>query len=84
MTNYDSAIELADRLRTTVNTAGWKDIVKIKNDKKAYYTQIALTEKDYDEIIRAQAYIMAIEDLFLEIEALLNVGDEAKQLKKKK
>lgn len=83
MTNYDAAIEQADRLRTTINTAGWKDIVAIKNDKKTYHTQIALTEKDFNEILRAQAYIMAIDDLFLEIEALLNVGDEA-QLRKKK
>ena len=84
MTNYNSAVEQADRLRTTINTAGWKDIVNIKNDKKAYYTQIAITEEDHNKIIRAQAYIMAIDDIFLEIEALINLGDEASKLKKEK
>ena len=81
--NYDSAIELADRLRGTLNTAGWQDIMKIKNDKKAYHTQLALNEKEYNDIIRAQTYVQAIDDLFLEIEALLNVGDEARRIKKK-
>jgi len=83
MTKYDSAIEQADRLRTTINTAGWKDIVNIKNDKKAYYTQVALTEKELSKIYYAQAYIEAIDNLFSEIDALINVGDEAQKLKKK-
>jgi len=84
MTNYDSAIDQADRLRTTINTAGWQDIVKIKNDKKAYYTDKALTEKEISKIYYAQAYVQAVDNLFLEIEALINVGDEAGRMKKKK
>lgn len=84
MTNYDSAVEQADRLRTTINTAGWKDIVKIKNDKKAHYTAKALTEKEISKIYYAQAYVEAVDNLFLEIEALINLGDEAGRLSKKK
>ena len=83
MTNYDSAVELADRLRTTVNSAGWQDILKIKNDKKEYYTNEALTKKGLDKIYYAQAYVMAIEDIFAEIDALIKVGDEAEKRKKK-
>ena len=84
MTNYDSAIDQADRLRTTINTAGWKDILKIKNDKKAHYTEKALTEKEISKIYYAQAYVEAVDSLFLEIDALLNLGDEASKLRKKK
>ncbi len=82
--NYDSAIEQADRLRTTINTAGWQDIVKIKNNKKAYYTDKALTEKELNKIYYAQSYVEAIDNLFSEINALINVGDEAQGLKKNK
>jgi len=84
MTNYDSAIEQADRLRATANTAGWKDIVKIKNDKKAHYTDKALTEKEISKIYYAQAYVEAADNLFLEIDALIKLGDEAGKIKKKK
>ena len=83
MTNYDSAIEQADRLRTTINTAGWQDILKIKNDKKGYYTLKVLTERELNKIYYAQAYVMAIEDIFAEIDALIKVGDEAEKRKKK-
>jgi len=83
MTNYDSAVELADRLRTTINTAGWQDILKIKNDKKGHYTNKVLTERELDKIYYAQAYVMAIEDIFAEIDALIKVGDEAEKRKKK-
>ncbi len=83
MTNYDSAIEQADRLRATLNTAGWQDIMRIVNIKKAYYTDKALTEKEISKIYYAQAYVQAIDDFILEINALLNVGDEAGKMKKK-
>jgi len=82
MTNYDSAIELADRLRTTINTAGWQDIIEFMNNRKGYYTNIALTSKDMNEILYAQACVMAIDDILSEINALINVGDEAEKRKK--
>jgi len=84
MTKYDSAIEQADRLRATINTAGWQDVIRIINIKKAYYTDKALTEKEINDIYYAQAYVQAIDDFVLEINALLNVGDEANKLSKKK
>jgi len=84
MTKYDSAIEQADRLRTTINTAGWQDIVKIKNDKKAHYTDKALTLKEINNIYYAQAYVEAVDNLFLEIDALIKLGDEAGKIKEKK
>ena len=82
MTDYDSAIERADRLRTTVNSVGWKDIVEIINNKKAMQTQIALTEKEHKSIIHAQAYVSAINDILAEIDALITVGEEAGRRKK--
>ena len=85
MTNYDSAVDLADRLRTTVNTAGWQDIQDFMAMKKAYYTQITLTErKDFNEIIHAQAFVEAIDIINLEINGLIIEGDEASKLRKKK
>jgi len=81
--NYDSAIELADRLCGTLNTAGWQDILRLANTKKAHYTDKALTEKDINAIYYAQAYVQAIDDFISEINALLNVGDEARKMKKK-
>ena len=83
MTNYDSAIEQADRLRTTINTAGWKDIVKFMADKKAYYTTIALSEKDISKIYYAQAFVEAIDTINLEINGLIREGEEAGLRKKK-
>lgn len=83
--NYDSAVEQADRLRTTINTAGWADIQKFMADKKAYYTQITLTErKDFNKIIHAQAFVEAIDTINLEINGLIREGDEADKLRKKK
>ena len=84
MTKYDSAIEQADRLRTTINSAGWQDIQKFMADKKAYYTMIALSEKDISKIYYAQAFVEAIDTIFAEINALINVGEEAEKIRKKK
>ena len=85
MTNYDSAIEQADRLRTTINTAGWKDIQDFMATKKAYYTQITLTERtNFNQIIYAQAFVEAIDTINLEINGLIREGEEAEKLRKKK
>ena len=83
MTKYDSAIEQADRLRTTINSAGWQDIQKFMADKKAYYTMIALSEKDINKIYYAQAFVEAIDTINLEINGLIREGDEAGKRKKK-
>lgn len=81
--NYDSAVEQADRLRTTINTAGWKDIQNFMATKKAYYTQITLSErKDFNKIIHAQAFVEAIDTINLEIMGLIREGEEAGRLKK--
>lgn len=84
MTNYTAAIEQAKDLRTTINTIGWRVIQQLMEGKKAYYTQIALTSKEINIILHAQAYVMAIEDILAEIDALIKVGDEAEKSKKKK
>jgi len=84
MTNYDSAIEQADRLRTTIATAGWQDIQKFMADKKAYYTVIALSEKEISKIYYAQAFVEAIDTINLEINGLIGEGEEAEKLRKKK
>jgi len=83
MTNYDSAIEQADRLRTTIATAGWQDIQKFMADKKAYYTVIALSEKEISKIYYAQAFVEAIDTINLEINGLIREGEEAEKLRKK-
>jgi len=83
MTKYDSAIEQADRLRTTINSAGWKDIQQYMADKKAYYTMIALSEKDISKIYYAQAFVEAIDTINLEINGLIREGEEAGLRKKK-
>jgi len=83
MTNYDSAIEQADRLRTTIATAGWQDIQKFMADKKAYYTMIALSEKDISKIYYAQAFVEAIDTINLEINGLIREGEEAGLRKEK-
>jgi len=83
MTKYDSAIEQADRLRTTINSAGWQDIQKFMADKKAYYTMIALSEKDINKIYYAQAFVEAIDTINLEINGLIREGEEAGLRKKK-
>ena len=80
--DYKQIIENAERLRTTTNTAGWQDILKIKNDKKAYYTQQALTEKDLNKIYYAQARVEAIDIIFNEIDMLIKQGEEAGELSK--
>ena len=84
MTNYAAAIEQAKDLRTTINTIGWRVIQQLMDGKKAYYTQIALTSKEINIILHAQAYVMAVEDILAEIDALIKVGDEAEKSKKKK
>ena len=84
MTNYTAAIEQAKDLRTTINTIGWRVIQQFIEGKKAYYTQIALTSKEINIILHAQAYVMAVEDILAEIDALIKVGDEAEKSKKKK
>jgi hypothetical protein len=84
MTNYDSIIEQADRLRTTINTIGWQDILKIKNDKKEYFVNKALTEKDINKIYYAQAYVEASDNIFREIDALIKNAEEAEKLRKNK
>jgi len=80
--NYKQIIDNADRLRTTVNTAGWQDILKIKDDKKAYYTQVALKEKDLNKIYYAQACVEAIDIIFNEVEMLIKQGEEAGKISK--
>ena len=84
MTNYDSAIERAGRLKTTLATMGWQDIEAFMKDKKAYYTQMALSEKDINKIYYAQAFVEAIDYIRSEINALIKLGDEAEKRKKKK
>ena len=84
MTNYDSAIERAGRLKTTLATMGWQDIEAFMKDKKAYYTQMALSEKDINKIYYAQAFVEAIDYIRSEIDALIKLGDEAEKRKKKK
>ena len=84
MTNYDSAIEKAGRLKTTLTTMGWQNIEAIMKDKKAYYIQMALSEKDINKIYYAQAFVEAIDHLKSEIDALIKLGDEAEKIKKKK
>lgn len=81
--DYKQIIDNADRLRTTTNTAGWQDILKIKNDKKAYYTQQALIEKDLNKIYYAQACVEVIDIVFDEVESLIKQGEEAGEIKKK-
>jgi len=83
MTKYDSAIEQADRLRATINSAGWQDIQKFMADKKAYYTMITLSEKDINKIYYAQAFVEAIDTINLEINGLIREGEEAGVRKKK-
>jgi len=80
--DYKSLIDNADRLRTTVNTAGWLDILKLKDDKKAYYTQKALTEKDLNKIYYAQACVEGIDLIFNEVDMLIKQGEEAEKIKK--
>ena len=80
--DYKTIIDDADRLRSTINTPGWKDIVKIKDDKKAYYTQKALTEKELNKIYYAQACVEGLDMIFSEIDALIRQGDEARELSK--
>jgi len=80
--DYKSIIDNADRLRTTVNTAGWQDILRIKDEKKAYYTQVALTEHDLHKIYFAQACVEAIDIIFNEVEMLIKQGVEAGEINK--
>jgi len=80
--DYKTIIDNADRLRTTTNTAGWQDILKIKEDKKAYYTQVALTERDLHKIYYAQACVEAIDIIFNEVEMLIKQGEEAGEISK--
>ena len=83
MTNYDSAIERAGRLKTTLATPGWQDIQAFMADKKAYYTQVALTSLIHNTIIHAQAFVLAIDTINSEIEGLIREGEEAEKRKKK-
>lgn len=82
-TDFTSVIEKSDRLRTTIKSAGWADIQAFMADKKAYYTQIALSErKDFNKIIHAQAFVEAIDEINLEIMGLIREGEEAEKLSK--
>ena len=83
MSKYDTIIEQSDRLRATIATAGWKDIQDYMATKKAYYTMIALSEKDISKIYYAQAFVEAIDTINLEINGLIREGDEAGKRKKK-
>ena len=83
MNDYANAIEQADHLRTTIATHGWQIITQCMAGQKARYTQIALTSKDINVILHAQAYVTAIEDILSEVDALIKVGNEAEKIKKK-
>ncbi len=80
--DYKQIIDNADRLRTTTNTAGWQDILNIKGDKKAFYTQVALTERDMNKVYYAQACVEAMDLIFNEVEMLIKQGEEAEKIKK--
>ena len=84
MTNYESAIEKAGRLKTTLATMGWQDIEALMKNKRADYVKAALSEKDINKIYYAQACVEAIDYLKSEIEALINAGEEAEKISKKK
>lgn len=81
--DYTNIIEQAGRLRTTINTPGWQDILRIKERRKSYYTDKALTEKDINKIYYAQAFVEAVDVIFLEIDELLKQSDEAERLSKR-
>ena len=80
--DYKSSIEIADRVRVTIKTAGWQDILKIINDKIAYYTQKALTEKELNNIYYSQACVEVANMFLSEIDAIIKQGEEADKLKK--
>ena len=80
--DYKTIIDNADRLRSTINTPGWKDIVKIKDDKKEYWIEKACTEKELAKILYAQACVEAFDMIFSEIDACIKQGDEARGLNK--
>ena len=84
MTNYESAIEKAGRLKTTLATMGWQDIETLITNKRAYYIQAALNEKDINKIYYAQAFVEAIDYLKSEIDGLIREGEEAEKISKKK
>ena len=84
MTNYESAIEKAGRLKTTLATMGWQDIETLMKNKRAYYIQVALSEKDINKIYYAQAFVEAIDYLKSEIDGLIKEGEEAEKISKKK
>ena len=84
MTNYESAIEKAGRLKTTLATMGWQDIEALIKNKRAHYIQVALSEKDINKIYYAQAFIEAIDYLKSEIEGLIREGEKAEEIRKKK
>ena len=80
--DYKSSIETADYLRALIKTPGWNIIQKFLNNKREYYTQIALTEKDMSKILYAQAYVSVIDAIYFEIAELVKQGEEADKLKK--
>ena len=84
MTNYESAIEKAGRLKTTLATMGWQDIEALMKNKRAYYTGVALSEKDINKIYYAQAFVEAIDTIISEIDGLIREGEEAEKISKKK
>ena len=80
--DYKTIIETADYLRSLIKTPGWNIIQKFLNDKREYYTQGLLTEKDMPKILYAQAYVSVIDAIYFEIAELIKQGEEADKLKK--
>ena len=80
--DYKSIIDNADYLRSLVKKPGWKIIQKFMADKREYYTQVALTEKDMHKIYYAQAYVSIIDTINYEIDMLIKQGDEAGEISK--
>lgn len=79
MTEYEEKLKLnlqdVSKLNQTINTAGWKEIIKKWFDMcdKKHIEKLKIS-KDFDRLMYSQAVIEVIEGLFEQIDAIQNQG----------
>ena len=84
MTNYDTTIEQADDLRATLNTPGWQIIEDYMKSEKEYHIQLLLQDKNINDVLKNQAFIEAVDMIKGEIQALIQLGNEAEKIMRNK
>lgn len=84
MTQDDEMVQvaqMASKVRTTLDTPGWNDVLKPAIDaRRSYYLENLLSRQDrMEDVIFAQQSVLAIDELLSTIESMSAEGKNAKE-----